>query len=85
MDEETIVKKKGEVLKEFVLKKYAQGKEYWQPFRDNWADIKKEYVGVLNEAKEDWQGNVIVPTLEGSPQSRITLYLYAVIKGCRVI
>ena len=75
MNEETVVKKKGEVLKEFVLKKYAQGIEYWQPFRDNWAEIKKEYVGVLNEAKEDWQGNVIVPTLKKVVRNLVSLYL----------
>jgi len=75
VNEETVVKKKGEVLKEFVLKKYAQGIEYWQPFRDNWAEIKKEYVGVLNEAKEDWQGNVIVPTLKKVVRNLVSLYL----------
>ena len=75
MNEETVVKKKGEVLKEFVLKKYKIGIDYWQPFRDNWADIKKEYVGVLNEAKEYWQGNVIVPTLKKVVRNLVSLYL----------
>ena len=75
MNEETIVKKKGETLREFVLKKYKQGIDYWQPFRDNWAEIKKEYVGVINEAKEDWQGNVIVPTLKKVVRNLVSLYL----------
>ena len=75
MNEETVVKKKGEVLKEYLLKRYAQGKEYWQPFQDNWAEIKKEYVGVLSDAKEDWQGNIIVPTLKKVVRNLVSLYL----------
>jgi len=75
LNEETVIKKKGEVLKEFVLKKYKIGIDFWQPFRDNWAEIKKEYVGVLNEAKEDWQGNVIVPTLKKVVRNLVSLYL----------
>jgi len=75
LDEETIVKKKGEVLKEFVLKKYKIGIDFWKPFRENWADIKAEYVGVYNEAKELWQGNVIVPTLKKVVRNLVSLYL----------
>ena len=75
MNEETVVKKKGEVLKDYVLKKHKQGKTYWQPFQDNWAEIKKEYVGVLNDAKEFWQGNIIVPTLKKVVRNLVSLYL----------
>ena len=75
MNEETIVKKKGEVLKEFVLKKYKIGIDFWKPFRENWADIKAEYVGVYNEAKELWQGNIIVPTLKKVVRNLVSLYL----------
>ena len=75
MNEETIVKTKGDVLKDFLLKKYKIGKDFWQPYQDNWADIKKEYVGVLNEAKEEWQGNVIVPTLKKVVRNLVSLYI----------
>jgi len=75
LNEETVIKKKGEVLKEFVLKKYKIGIDFWQPFRDNWAEIKKEYVGVLNESKEIWQGNVIVPTLKKVVRNLVSLYI----------
>ena len=75
MNEETVVKKKGEVLKEFLQKKYAQAIDYWQPFRDNWAEIKQEYVGVLNDKKEFWQGNVIVPTLKKVVRNLVSLYI----------
>ena len=75
MIEEQVVKKKGEVLKEFVLKKYKIGIDFWKPFRENWADIKTEYVGVYNEAKELWQGNIIVPTLKKVVRNLVSLYL----------
>jgi len=75
LNEETIVKTKGEVLKDFLLKKYKIGKDFWKPYQENWADIKTEYVGVINEAKEDWQGNVIVPTLKKVVRNLVSLYL----------
>lgn len=75
MDEATIIKTKGEVLKDFVLKKYNIGKDFWQPYQDNWLDIRDEYVGVLNDTKEQWQGNIIVPTLKKVSRNLVSLYL----------
>ena len=75
MKEETVVKTKGEVLKEFVLKKYKIGKDFWQPYQENWADIRTEYIGVLDDNKEIWQGNIIVPTLKKVVRNLVSLYL----------
>lgn len=75
MIEETVIKTKGEILKEYVVKKLRIGEEFWKPYQDNWADIRSEYVGILDDKKEIWQGNIIVPTLKKVSRSLVSLYL----------
>ena len=64
MQEEQVVKTKGEQLKEWVLKHYQVGKAFWQPYQDDWKQIKKEYEGIYLPEKEWYQSNIIVPTLK---------------------
>jgi len=64
MSEEQVVKNKGEVLKDWVLTHYHTGETFWKPYHDDWKDIRNQYNGIYLEGKEDWQGNIIVPTLK---------------------
>ena len=49
MDEEQVVKTKGEVLKDFLLDHYNRGVDFWQPYQDDWAAIRQQYTGIYLE------------------------------------
>lgn len=75
MQEEQVIKTKGEVLKDWVLTRYHKGKDFWQSYQDDWKDIREQYNGIYLEGKEDWQGNVIVPTLKKVVRALCTHYI----------
>ena len=64
MDEEKVVKKKGEVLKDWVNNHYQIGVTFWKPYQDEWKKQRAQYDGIYLEGKELWQGNIIVPTVK---------------------
>lgn len=64
MEEGTVVKKKGEVLKDFVMTDYNRAKRYWEPYHNDWKKMRDQYNGILLVGKEIWQSNIIVPTLK---------------------
>lgn len=64
MQEEAVIKTKGEDLKDFVLLKHGEGKRFWQPYQDDWKIMRLQYDGTKLEGKEWWQSNIIVPTLK---------------------
>ena len=64
MDEGTVVKKKNEVLLDFVMTEYNRAKRFWDPYHDDWKKMRDQYKGILLVGKEIWQSNIIVPTLK---------------------
>jgi len=64
MEEEQVVKKKGEILKNWVMKDYHRAETFWQPYHDDWEKMRSQYNGIYLEGKELWQGNIIIPTLK---------------------
>lgn len=64
MEEGRVVKKKGEVLKDWVKTHYQIGEKFWKPYQDEWKKQRAQYDGILVEGKELWQGNIIVPTVK---------------------
>ena len=64
MQEEQVIKKKGQVLKDYVMTDYHKAVRHWQPIHDDWKKMREQYNGVYLEGKEIWQGNIIIPTLK---------------------
>ena len=64
MEEEQVVKKKGEILKTWVMTDYHRAEKFWQPYHDDWKKMRSQYNGIYLEGKELWQGNIIIPTLK---------------------
>ena len=64
MDELQVVKKKKELIREFVMTDYQRAKSFWDPYHRDWKKMKDQYNGILLVGKEIWQSNIIVPTLK---------------------
>lgn len=64
MEEEQVVKKKGEILKTWVMTDYHRAETFWKPYHDDWKKMRSQYNGILLEGKELWQGNIVIPTLK---------------------
>ena len=64
MDELQVVKKKNEVLLDFVMTEYHRAEKFWQPYHNDWKKMRDQYNGILLMGKEIWQSNIIVPTLK---------------------
>ncbi len=64
MSEEQVVKKKGDILKDFVMTDYHKAVRHWQPIHDDWKKMRSQYNGIYLVGKELWQGNIIIPTLK---------------------
>lgn len=64
MEESQVVKKKGEVLKDWVNTHYQIGEKFWKPYQEEWKKQRAQYDGIYLEGKELWQGNIIVPTVK---------------------
>lgn len=75
MSEESVVKTKGEALLDFVKTKYKIGKRFWEPYQENWKAIRTEYIGILDDRKELWQGNIIIPTLKKVVRNLSAMYI----------
>ncbi len=75
MNEETVVKTKGEIIRDYVNKRLEIGKDFWQPYQDIWQDIHDEYIGRLIEGKESWQGNFIIPTVKKIVRALASMYI----------
>ncbi len=64
MEEKQVVKKKSEVLKDWVNNHYQIGTRFWKPYQDEWKKQRAQYDGILVAGKELWQSNIIVPTVK---------------------
>ncbi|MDD5006568.1 MAG: hypothetical protein PHS33_08745 [Candidatus Omnitrophica bacterium] len=75
MSEKTVVKTKGEVLRDYVTERLEIGKDFWTPYQEIWRGIREEYIGQLNESKEEWQGNFIIPTVKKIVRNLSSMYI----------
>ncbi len=75
MEEEGVIKKKGDVLLTWVLDHWEKGLRFWEPYQKEWAKMKLQYHGTTIVGKEIWQSNIVVPTLKKVVRALCTHYI----------